>query len=549
MLVPIFLLPFAHLAPSPDPAPDEGSLLATVPDDAYALVHCRDVLALRGRAERNDWYRLLGSSHGEPILSALAHEIRRGAHCEMEDLLAIGAALEGEVVFFDTGTVAGFAAEPPRDRAALSAAVRAWMPEEEVAAHRSLELGGGTAQLVAWPDEIDGWTGRAGHYAAFVDHPQALAIYSGDDLEALRAVLSDSVRGLATDRRAPLVASYLAAGGGQGGGIEAFVDFTPLVDQAEAALKEAVEGVLPDPSRLLGLQEGTWLHASADVYPGTRVDCQARLRVPPDTLAASLADTFRPLPHALPADLPRGVWCLWALDWDVKVFYQRVREAYEEAGLGEGLQVVDAGIDVAKGVAGVDPVVDVLNQLAGDFAVYFVDPPQEEMEPDFDGMEELASLGFQAGLLDGEAFLSAFETLIEVGDMGSAFDLEEIAGVDAYVVRDDGADGGVAFLPDAFAGAPSRRVLERSLRALTGAEDASLLDGSRMQAAIDENAGACFLTCVEMTPLRAFLPELDGDLRLPPLEEGQPARDPFDAQLVGTVRRAPEGFELRLHTR
>jgi hypothetical protein len=53
-----------------------------------------------------------------------------------------------------------------------------------------------------------------------------------------------------------------------------------------------------------------------------------------------------------------------------------------------------------------------------------------------------------------------------------------------------------------------------------------------------------------MTPLRRFLlPKLEGDLLLPPLEEGQAGRDPFDAQLISTVRRTRDGFEFRLHTR
>ena len=72
MLLSLLLFPLAQLAP----AMAEGSLLATVPDDAYVLVHCRDVAALRARAESNDWYRLLGSPHGEPFLSDLAHEFR-----------------------------------------------------------------------------------------------------------------------------------------------------------------------------------------------------------------------------------------------------------------------------------------------------------------------------------------------------------------------------------------------------------------------------------------------------------------------------------------
>jgi len=556
MLLSLLLLPLVHLAP----APAEASLLAAVPDDAYVLVHCRDFAGLRARAERNDWYRLLASSQGEPLLNELANDFRHQTHSEMGELLALAQALEGEVVFFDTGTVAGFVTEPPASRAALASLMRDWMPVGDGAARRALELGSASVELVAWPDEPvepGGWAGRAGHFAAFVDHPQALAILSGDDSAAVMAALNQCVTGLGAERRAPashLVSSYQEQGGGKGGGIELFIDFTPLVDEAEAALKKAVEGKLPDPSSLLGLEGGTWLHAGADIFPGTRVECRAQLYLPSDTLAAGLADTFKPLPRTLPADLPKGIWGLWALNWDLKLFYQRVRAAYEEADRAEGLQAVDAGIEAARGMAGIDPVADVLNQLAGDLALYFVEPVSDtgsDLAQLFPELEPLLSLGFHAGLLDGGAFLAAFQKLVKAGPLESVFELKEIAGVDAYTIDEgDGLDGGMAFLPRTFAVAPSRRVLERSLLALTHAENASLPYGSRLQAAIDENAGVCFLTCVEMTPLRAFLlPELKGDLSLPPLDDGQPARDPFDAQLIGTVRRTPNGFEFRLQTR
>jgi len=544
MLLSLLLLTSAHLAP----VPVADGLLGAVPADAYALVHCRDAAALQRRAESNDWYRLLGSPEGEPLLGELARELGRGTHSDPDRLLELAAALEGEVVFFDTGTVAGLVTAPPASRAELAGRMRDWLPRGGSAPARALELGGAAVELVAWPDELDGWSGRAGHFAAFVDHPRALALYSGDDSAAVVSAVTQGLAGLEGDQRAALVSSYLGAGGGQGGGVELYVDFTPLVEEAEAALREAVEDVLPDPTRLLGLEAGTWLHAGADLFAGTRVDCRARLHLPPDTLAARLADTFQPLPRTLPADLPAGVWGLWALNWDLKLFYERARAAFEEAGGAEGLGTVDAGIEASKGLAGIDPIVDVLNQLAGDFVFYLVEPASAEGRRD----QGLHSLGFHFGLVDGDAFLATFEQLIEVGRLEETLDLVQIAGVDAYVMdeADEGLDGGMAFLPRAFAAAPTRGVLERSLRALTRAEGASLPYGSRMQAAIDEQAGACFLWCVELTPLRAFLPdELRDGLHLPPLEEGRPVRDPFDAQLISTVRRTPEGFEFRVETR
>jgi len=555
MLLHVLLTTLPLLAPAPPT--QESSPLAAVPTDAFALLHCRDVAALRSRAERNDWYRLLGSSQGEPLMEELVLGFRRGTHTELDRLIDLAATLDGEVALYFTREVAGFVAKRPADPSALAGAMRAWLPAGDPTTRRTLELFGGRVELLAWPGEIDGWAGRSGHFAAFLDHPLALGLFSGDSAEAVVAALTEGIAGLEADRRAPLIEAYAAAGGGRGDGIEVYVDFTPFVGEAEKALKEAVEAVLPDPQHLLGLEQGTWLHARADLHPGTRIDCGAHLQLPADTLAAELADTFAPLAHTLPADLPKGIWSLYSLRWDVKELYRRARAAFEAAGGEAGLSSVDAGLTAARGMTGVDPIVDVLNQLEGTFALYFVERERprldaEATEPEgaLDEMDVM-ELGFLAGLLDGDAFLSAFEKLTEVGPLESVLELEEIEGADAYLVSDqDDVDGGLAFLPRALAAAPARAVLVRALRALTRAEGASLAGGSRMQAAIDENAGACYLSCVELTPLRArLLPGLAGGAPPDPAAGEEAARDPFDSQLVSSARRTKTGFDLRLYTR
>jgi hypothetical protein len=563
MLLSLILLSLAQRAPVPEGAAVASSLLATVPEDAYVLVHCRDFGALRARAERNDWYRLLNSSHGEPLLSEFLRDFQYETHSEMDPLLAMADELAGEAVFFDTGAVAGFVAEPPANREVLAGLMREWVPEGDPALRRTLELSGARVEVVAWPDalsEFGGWTGRAGHFAAFVDHPRALAIYSGDNSAAVVAALTeglDNLGGGGSESVAPLVAAYLDAGGDTSGGVELFVDFTPFVDAAEAELKRAVEGLLPDPSDLLGLEGGTWLHASADVFPGTRIDCSARLHLPPDSLASQLADTFRPLPRTLPADLPSGVWGLWALNWNLEDFYKRARAAYEEAERGEGLATIDGGRQAAQGMSGVDPLEDVIYQLAGDFAFYLVYPPVRDSvegaaeDPGHTDFGELLQLGFQMGLVEGNTLMEAFERIVGISGGEDAVELVEIAGADAYVVNDeDDFDGGVAFLPRTMTFALARGVLESSLQALTRVDGASLSVDSSVRAALDENAGVCFLACADMTPVRLyFLPDMEDDLRLPPLEEGQPARNPFDSQIISTARRTPDGFEFRVHTR
>ena len=451
-------LPLLPLVPVPS-APNAEALLAAVPPDAYLLVHCADAAALRGRAERNDWIRLLGTSHGEPMLEEILRGLREGTHSDSEGLLAIAIALDGEAALFDAGDVAGFLATPPADRAALVDAVRAWLPPRRPAAITTVDLDGGTVTLHAWPDDIEGWTGRAGHVAAFVDHPAFVAVLSGDGTEAVLGAVNACVSRFGGDARAPVVSRYL----------------------------EAREGA------------------------------------------------------------PRGV----------ELFYALAREALESVDDEDGLGAVDAGLEAAEGLTGIDPIVDVVDQLAGDFALYFVDAGPGTIEGLPAEMELVLSLGLHASLVDGDTFLSAFEQLVQVGPLGNALDMVEISGVDAYLLDgdDETVDGGLAFLPRAFVVAPGRRVLERAIGALLREEGASVPYGSRMQALLDECAGASFVGALELGPVRRYaLPDAaDGPL-LPALAEDGSAevrsgRDPFDAMLVGVMRRTPGGFSMRLGTR
>ena len=550
LLVALAAAPLVAALPS-DPAPVQPAdgLLSVVPVKAYALAHCRDFAGLRTRAEANDWYRLLGSEHGEPLLSDLLRELGNGTHSDAEVLLGIADELRGEVVFFDTTTVAGLVSTAD-NRAALAGRMSAWIPGDGSVGRRTLEIAGGRVELVAWPETIRGWTGRAGHFAAFVDHPDALALFSGDDSEDVLATVTECLGRLGGGTPAPVVTSYLEAGGGQGGGVELFVDFTPLAAKASDALKDAVDDFLPDPTSLLGLERGAWLHASSDVFPGSRVEHRARLHLPDSRLMTALADTFAPLPSTLAADLPTGVWGMYALNWDLASFYAKVRAAYEEAGMGEGLATIDGGLQAANGLTGVDPIVDVVNQLEGVFAFYFAEPgePYSEDEPRDEWLWR--SIGFTMSLVNGADFLDTLESLMEVGSMGERLEWQELMGADAYLFGDDDFDGGFAILPKSFTIAATRNLLDRSLAALTRAPDSGLPFGSILQGALDENRGACFFAAVEMRPMRVFmLPESGDDLSLPPLVEGDPARDPFDAHLVTTARRTADGFDFHLYTR
>jgi hypothetical protein len=539
----------ATLASLPTPTTSEISILSVVPENSFALVHCTDFASLRSRAERNDWYRLLGSKNGAPLLEEMAHEFNTQTSTDLDELLQLGKELHGESVFFLTRNVAGFVTEAPADRRALAEAMRIWLPDPGPdTVSRITTLGDARVEMVAWPESrsLD-WNGRQGHFAAFVDHPNVLGLFSGNDAESLIATLEASLAGFGSDRKAPVVAGFESARASAPRcfGVEAFVNFSPFVVEAEKEMARAMEGTFPDPTGMLGVDEGLWLHATSDIFPGTRIDCSARLNIPKDTLAASLADTFQSLPADLPAQLPTGIWSLYAWRWDMNLFYQRVRTAFEERHGEDCLQALDQGVNMAKAMSGVDPITEVLEQLDGTFAVFFAEDEGVEQ-----GLDDFNNIGFLASLIDGDAFLDSFEKLVGGGPLETELDLVEIEDVDVYVFGEDEIDGGLAFLPRTLIASPGREILTRSLRAVNGVEGANMLDGSDFQGEFDANLGCCFFSCQDLAALEEeALSRMNGRFVLPPAEGEEIGRSPFDSILVDTVRRTPDGFRFELHTK
>jgi RNA polymerase sigma factor (sigma-70 family) len=551
----------AAVAAAPAPvAPlrrEDGLLLSAVPDDAYALLHSLDPRALRERAERNDWVQALASPDGEPALVALAHEYERTTGTDFDGLVAIATELEGEALLFFTGQVAGFLTVPPRDRATLATVLDGWLTEEP---RRAVEVAGGRVQLGTWPQvaptaptapvepesETEGETGdeaaapapRNGPFLASLDHPLVLGLFSGESEEAVIAALTESLGRLGGDRRAPVVEGFLAAGGGEPRGVEAYVDFTPFVSLAERRLREAVEGVLPDPTGILGLEEGTWLYATADAAPGVLLDVDAELRIPEGTLAAELADCFEPLPRTLPADLARGTWATWALHFDLARFYATARAGLEPLQ-EDGLLVVDQALMAAEAISGVDPVEDLIDQLSGWMAWSLLLDANGEAQPVSRGF------GFLAGILDREAFRAPLQAVLRMGELETEpTSLGGLEGVEAYLPGEpDFADGfGIALLPVHLLVVPTMDTMLRTVHSLQRADDAGMAWGSELQGAFDENAGASAFVFMELSHLRAF-ELMEGGI--PEVEEN----DPLESSLTMGAWRTASGLELRARTR
>jgi hypothetical protein len=555
------------LCPSALTQQPNASLLTAVPTDADGLIYCQNFGALRLRALQNDWIGLLSSSEGAPLLGELEREFRMQTHSQMSGIYAMADATRGESVFFVGDSLAGFLTQAPAEREALTNAMRSWLPEANVEGLRqAVQSGDAQIEIGAWPADGDSASPeRIGHYAAFVNHPQMMGLFSAKDGETLLKGIETSLSNMGTDHRSALVQQFEAAREStpSTGGLEFFRDLSSLHDEAESMLKDAAEGMLPDPTGMLGLEANIWLHVVADVFPGRRVDCEAFLHIPKDTLAAKLADTFSALPATTPARTPKQLWSVAALQWDISSFYSQLHAAYIEQAGEEALASVDAGLEAAKAMTGVDVLEEVLGQLDGTFVVYSVESQRPPAAATADFMtydEELDELGLTLGLKSGDMFLDAFERLIGSTGLESEFDLEEIESTDVYTIQfgsggdldnsaDVDIDGGLAFPPHAFILGFARSTIERALRAENGDLNSSLLSDEVMLQAFNENQDACFIGCVSLKPLQL---RHYRDLESPAAAEGtqaKPSADVFESFLTCSVRRTPNGFRFRVGTR
>lgn len=540
-----------------------ATVLSAVPASAVGLLYCSDFADFRRRADQNDWVRLWRSDERDAFMDELERDMRSGMELDFERLYTVAGSLRGESVAFGGQDFAGFYTSAPEPRAEVREALRGFLPDADAErARTTLNVGAAQVEIVAWPNL---WSGRrssrAGHFAAFVEHPLALGLVSANDYESLTAALEDAIAGLEGQRSAPLVEGFRAARAraSRTTGVEVFADYRSYSDETERMLQDTVRGDLGEPKGMFGLEKDTWLYASIDFHPGRRIDCEGFLNLPKDSLAAKLADTFAPLPATLPARLPARLDALWALQWDVNRFYSTLREAFEAQHGEDAWESIDAGVEAAKGMTGVDPVSEVLSRLDGTFAMFFAQSDVKTQEID----AEWIGLGLLFGVTNGELFQTALERLIE-STLDPYLELEDVDGVDVYNVRrgefsglvedeESWQPGGLAFTAGEFLAAIDGVILRRQLRALQGELDASAAGESAGQL-FDGELGACFFGAMDLGWLQSI--QRGSSLRGPagadadPETPAEPKGSPLSGVwIVTTARRTPDGFRYEVELR
>jgi hypothetical protein len=517
---------------------DPSRLLSAVPETAFALVYCADPGALRERAKRNDWVGLLGSDEGEPLYVDLEESLSPLLGGTMRAPLDVGLELRGESVFFVAEEVSGLLTAPPASRDELLKSMHAWLTERSGGTDlKTVDALGGRVEIFSPAPE----TGS--RLAALLDHPRALGLFTADSQEALLRALQDSLASLERGEERALARGLEAARATHGAlAIEFYVDFSPFVAQAEAELASAGKDLGVDPTGLLGLEKGTSLYLTADMDAGDKVEVRGSLAIPPETLAASLADTFVPLPGTLAAQLPKSTWGAIALGWDYMAMIDRAREAFDKAGQNKVGETLDQSLEAANAASGINVEEQVLRQLTGTFLFFMGPPAAAEQDPPF-------SLGFEASIADANEFESALEALVGMALGEDATDLVQVEGQDAYVTD----EVGLAILPKNVLVCLGQPFFADAIRALKGEVHASMADGTRLEAAIAENQGSSLFLCFELTPFRdVFFGELAAAGEAPPTETpaaASKAPNPFDCQLTASARRTKTGFDLRVLTR
>ncbi len=543
-----FLLALASLSTLQD-----RGLLSGLPEGAFALAYCPDPSVFRERARANDWVRMLASDEGKPLYVDLEEQLQPATGSSLRSPLDVGLELSGESIFFVAPHVSGLLTVRPQNPERLIAAMQTWLAERAAARPevegaealqaelRTVSAFGGRIEFAIAPSAD--WPVRT---AAFFDHPRVLGLLTAVTDQALLLALRDSLTALEKGEERALAQGFRAARAAHGPlALECYVDFSPFIAPAEAALAEAGKAMEIDPTGLLGLENGTTLYLTADMQAGDRVELRGGLAIPPETLAASLADTFVALPSGLAAMLPKSTWGTIGLGWNYMAMVDRAREAFDAAGQEGVGKSLDQGLAAAGAATGVDVEEQLLRQLTGTFLFFFGPPPEEGK--DFPPV----SVGAEVWIADAGEFVDAFEAVIGMTLGDDATGVVQIEGQDVYSFDEELH---ITILPDHALCCLGEPFFTQAMTALLCQVHSSAATGTRLEAAIAENQGASFFACFELTPLRDLYYRglRDANPADAPADAASADRDapnPFESQLVASARRTKLGFDLRLYTR
>ena len=442
------LLP-ALLSPTPLLATQEkASCLDLTPSDAVFAVHLDSVSELRTQLTRNNYYRFLTSPEG--LLGAFGDEVP----VELRTILALDpteeqlAALDEEsrtilsLLHAVSGSATVYVAnaslgeEPlvgvvlePGDRmpqfAELVAEIAAKSGEISLLERGPVRVGVPTRSL----------TGQGEFTAGMIFSADRFGFVTGEDQEAVQAEFERLVERMSGENGSSLLANerFLESRSAltSPGQIDLFLDVATLMQWVALAPSDP-DG--PSPQEVLetiGADRMRWIAGRANIGTGEVMDLEFQAHIPKDSMVASVADLFGPLPFGLIERIPTDAIAVGGLNFDMTGLFNLALDSVDQFAEGMG-ELGRAQIEQFSSMLGVDLEADLLEQFTGGFATYSV--PAREIDFESDPMAAMMqssglATAWVVELYDADLVADSFDGLIDFagGAGGMSLELETVS--------------------------------------------------------------------------------------------------------------------------
>ncbi len=438
--------------------------LRAVPRDAFVVLSCAPLDAMRADAARNAWSQFF---HDESMSGAWKkleglHE-KVAKHEPNLDPKKFFESIHGRIAGFaragDEGALQfGFVIEPGAQHADFDAALagligRVGAELERTTANRA----GVELAFYAKPETSTAPANSKRHhdpdqFATFTVGGFTVCLCGTDreNLVELANGMVDRIHGSdpsgGLDSSAALAAARKNAG--SNGRIECFVDLATVMSKfVHKSKDDAKSQKLLD---ALGVNELRWAYASGDFGAGEDLDLSIDVKLPEKGAIADWIQCLKPynapFALALPRDSERislaniDLYGLWKSVWTTMSELEPTKTKQARASLDAETKML-GGVDLEK---------DVISQITGDFATFDVTVPAGEWKTsamlpseigDAKTKEKLDSIGgtvgsaFLIGLRDSSAVEALVEKLLAMAGMSEKLDSEEVAGTEVHFVE------------------------------------------------------------------------------------------------------------------
>ncbi len=449
-LLPALLSPLPLLATQ-----EEESCLDLAPSDAVFAVHLDSVSELRTQLVRNNYYQFLTSPEG--VLGVFGDEVpvelrtilaldpteEQLAALDEESRAILGLlhAVSGSATLYVTHANPG---EEPVVGVVLEPGDR--MPQFAELVTELAQKSGEISILERGPLRVGvptrSLTGQGDFHAGMIFSADRFGFTAGEDDEAVRAEFERLVDRMSGAEGSSLLANerFVEARGAltSPGQIDLFLDVATLMQWAALAPELPNDSNPQEILQTIGADRMRWMAGRANIGTGEVMDLEFQVHIPENSMVASMADLFGPLPLNLIERIPADAVAVSGLNFDLAGLFDLALDSVDQFAEGMG-ELGRAQIEQFGSMLGVDLEADLLDQFTGGFATYSI--PAQELDFEEDPMAAMMlSSGFATAwvieLYDADLVADSIDGLIEfasgmmTGGLGIGLETMSVSGMD-----------------------------------------------------------------------------------------------------------------------